>query len=203
MSMNRREFMLTGAAAGAAAAAAQAQTSAPPRSAAARPPRRHLLGQRPQLQERRPADLRRARLRDDDRGQGRARRAHRRRQHRRARSRGHERRLRRPAQRRRRRAARRLVHARAAQARRRRRVSRRRAHAVARGAEGDGRTPITTCSSGRTRSGSRAAWASRSRTTSTPSGRAPPGWSGNGGPIRCTISIRSSARRRCARSTGR
>ena len=138
------------------------------------------------------------RLRDDDRGQGRARRAHRRRQHRRARSGGHERRLRRPAERRRRRAARRLLHARPEEARRRRRRARRRAHAVARRADGDGRDRPSPDRRRRTRRGSRATWASRSRTTSTPSARARPGSSGSAAPIRCTTSIRSSARRRCA-----
>ena len=68
----------------------QAQTldrRRPVAAARRRPPGRHLVGQRPPAQERRHADLRRARLRDDDRGQGRARCPHRRRQHRRARSR--------------------------------------------------------------------------------------------------------------------
>ena len=83
--------------------------------------------------------MRRARIRDDGRRQGRARCPHRRREHRRARSGRYERRLRRIAQCRRGRAAGRVVHAWPAQARRRRRVSRRRAHAVAGCAEGDGR----------------------------------------------------------------
>ena len=101
-------------------------------------------------------------------GDGRARRPHRRREHRRTRSRGHERRLRRPAERRRRRPARLVLHARPEEARRRRRGARRRAHAVARGEGGHGARPTITCWSARAPRRSRGTWASRSRPTSTP-----------------------------------
>ncbi len=50
---------------------------------------------------------------------------------------------------------------------------------------------------------SRATWASRSRTTSTPIDRAPRGSNGSGGRIRRAISIRPSASWRCAASSAR
>ena len=105
---------------------------------------------------------------------------------------GHQRRLRRPAQRRRRRAARLLLHARPHEARRRRRL---RSRACARRRwwpRPCSTTPTITCWWGRAPRRSPATWASRSRTTSTPSARARSGSSGSGGSTRSTTSTRRS-----------
>ena len=87
--MNRREFVLTSTAAGIAAAAqARPAAQAPAVSRGRVKPVVISSANGHQLQERRDEDLRRDRVRADDRRQGRPRRPDRRRQHRRARSAG-------------------------------------------------------------------------------------------------------------------
>ena len=87
--MNRREFVLTSTAAGIAAAAqARPAAQAPAVSRGRVKPVVISSGNGHQFKNGGNEDLRRDGLRDDDEGQGRARRADRRRQHRRARSAG-------------------------------------------------------------------------------------------------------------------
>ena len=172
--VRRREFVKAGAAVGAAATGVGSALAQAPAVITSRgvKPGGDLVGQRQRVQERRPAHRRRGGLRPHREGRRRARRGHRGRQHRRARPRGRQRGLRRPAQRRRRRAARRLLHARAAEAGGR---GGRASRACARPRWWRRRCwtrPTTTCSWARARRSSRASWASRSRTTSTPRTRA-------------------------------
>ena len=152
------------------------------------------VGEWPPLHERWDPDVRGDRVPPDDLGHGRARRAHRRGEHRRAGPRGRQRRLRRPSQRGRGGSARRLLHARAETAGRRGRGARGRAHTVQRGAEG--RRPDRSSPAGRGRRATvRATARVRHRgRPETRTARAACGSNGSAAPIPATISIPTGPR---------